>query len=72
MIVPVSVTTKCALSSNNNVVIILRGGGAEDYHPLCMYLLIGKGQSAQKRPYWGEDRIKREKFMSKHMSLIVV
>ncbi len=27
---------------------------------VCMYLLIGKGQSAQKRPYWGEDRIKRK------------
>ncbi len=27
--------------------------------PWCMYLLIGKGQSAQKRPYWGENRIKR-------------
>ncbi len=26
----------------------------------CMYLLFGKGQSAQKRPYWGEDRIKRK------------
>ncbi len=38
---------------------------------VCMYLLIEKGQSAQKRPYWGEDRIKR-KIMSKHMSLIVV
>ncbi len=25
---------------------------------VCMYLLIGKGQCAQKRPYWGEDRIK--------------
>ncbi len=27
---------------------------------VCMYLLIGKGQIAQKRPYWGEDRIKRK------------
>ncbi len=27
---------------------------------VCMYLLIGKGQSAQKRPYWGENRIKRK------------
>ncbi len=35
-----------------------------------MNLLIGKGQSAQKRPYWGEDRIKK-KIMSKRMSLIV-
>ncbi len=69
---PISVTTKCASSADIGEVIILRGGGAEDYHPLCMYLLIGKGQSAQKRPYLGEDRIKREKFMSKHMSLIVV
>ncbi len=25
-----------------------------------MYLLIGKGQNAQKRPYWGENGIKRE------------
>ncbi len=38
---------------------------------VCMYLLIGKGQSALKRPFWGEDRIKR-KFMIKHMSLVVV
>ncbi len=29
---------------------------------VCMYLLIGKGQSAQKRPYWGEDRIKRKNY----------
>ncbi len=29
---------------------------------LCMYLLIGKGQSAQKGPYWGEDRIKRKNY----------
>ncbi len=26
---------------------------------VCMYLLIGKGKSAQKRPYWGEKGIKR-------------
>ncbi len=26
---------------------------------VCMYLLIGKEQSAQKRSYWGENRIKR-------------
>ncbi len=38
---------------------------------VCMYLLIGKEQSAQKRPYWGEDGIKG-KFISKHMSLKVV
>ncbi len=25
---------------------------------VCMYLLIGKGQIAQKRPYWGENRLK--------------
>ncbi len=29
---------------------------------VCVYLLIGKGQSAQKRPYWGEDRIKRKNY----------
>ncbi len=38
---------------------------------VCMYLLIGKGQSAQKRPYLGGNRIKRKK-SSKHMSLIVL
>ncbi len=27
---------------------------------VCKHLLIGKGQSAQKKPYWGEDRIKRK------------
>ncbi len=25
---------------------------------VCMYLMIGKGQIAQKRPYWGENRPK--------------
>ncbi len=25
---------------------------------VCMYLMIGKGQIAQKRPYWGENRLK--------------
>ncbi len=25
---------------------------------ICMYLMIGKGQIAQKRPYWGENRLK--------------
>ncbi len=27
-----------------------------------MYLLIGKGQSAQKGPYWGEDKRKRKNY----------
>ncbi len=41
------------------------GGGGVSVQPmgemyLCMYLLIRKVQSAQKRPYWGEDRIKRK------------
>ncbi len=27
---------------------------------ICMYLLIEKGQSAQKRAFWGKDRIKRK------------
>ncbi len=25
---------------------------------VCMYFMIGKGQIAQKRPYWGENRLK--------------
>ncbi len=29
---------------------------------VCMYLLIGKEQSAQKRPYWGENGIKRKNY----------
>ncbi len=25
---------------------------------VCMYLMIGKGQIAQKRPNWGKNRLK--------------
>ncbi len=25
---------------------------------VCMYLMIEKGQIAQKRPYWGEKKLK--------------
>ncbi len=38
----------------------MRVKNSEECMYVCMYLLIGKGQSAQKRPYWGEDRIKRK------------
>ncbi len=34
-----------------------------------MYLMIGKGQIAQKRPYWGEIDL-RAKFMGKFKYLV--
>ncbi len=37
---------------------------------VCMYLMIGKGQIAQKRPYWGEIDL-RAKFMGKYNCLVV-
>ncbi len=37
---------------------------------VCMYLMIGKGQIAQKRPYWGENRLKA-KCMGKYNYLVV-
>ncbi len=37
---------------------------------VCMYLMIGKGQNAQKRPYWGENRLK-SKIKGKYKYLVV-
>ncbi len=34
-----------------------------------MYLMIGKGQIAQKRPYWGESRLK-SKIKGKYKYLV--
>ncbi len=38
---------------------------------VCVYLMIGKGQIAQKRPYWGENRLK-SKIMGKSKYLVVL
>ncbi len=35
-----------------------------------MYLMIAKGQIAQNRPYWGENRLK-SKIMGKYKYLVV-
>ncbi len=35
----------------------------------CMYLMIGKGQIAQKWPYWGENRLK-SKIWDKYKHLV--
>ncbi len=37
---------------------------------VCVYLMIGEGQIAQKRPYWGENRLK-SKIKSKYKYLVV-
>ncbi len=39
---------------------------------VCMYLLIAKGQSAQKRLYWGEDRIKRKILLRENVAMLML
>ncbi len=37
---------------------------------VCMYLMIGRGQIALQRPYWGESRLK-SKIKGKYKNLVV-
>ncbi len=38
---------------------------------VCIYLMIGKGQIAQKRPYWVENRLK-SKIKGNYKYLVVL
>ncbi len=37
---------------------------------VCMYLMIGEGQIARKKPYWGENRL-NSKTKGKHKCLVI-
>ncbi len=44
--------------------------GNLNYVYVCMYFMVGKGQIAQKRPFWGENRLK-SKLESKDKNIVI-